>query len=100
MLVELSVIPLGGDTHLSERLAEVLKVVDASGLPYQLTPAGTCIEGSWDEVMAVVRHCHETARNTSAHVITTLKIDDEADGKDKLIWNVESLEKKLNRRLQ
>jgi len=32
----------------SKEIAEVLRIVDDSGLPYQLTPAGTCIEGDWD----------------------------------------------------
>ena len=45
MLFELSVIPLGGDVHLSEELADVLAVVHASGLPYELGPTSTCIEG-------------------------------------------------------
>jgi uncharacterized protein (TIGR00106 family) len=67
MLVELSVIPLGGNTHLSTPIAEVLKLIDASGIRYQLTPSGTCIEGEWDEVMPVVRLCHERMRGLSSH---------------------------------
>jgi len=45
MLVELSILPLVGDGHLSDELAEVLKLIDSSGLSYQLTPTATCIEG-------------------------------------------------------
>ncbi|WP_250125804.1 thiamine-binding protein [Chroococcidiopsis sp. CCMEE 29] len=47
MSVELSIIPLGGDTHLSTEIAEILKLIDESGLPYQLTPSGKCIEDEW-----------------------------------------------------
>ena len=36
MLFEISVIPLGGDIHLSDELAGVLSVVDSSGLPYEM----------------------------------------------------------------
>ena len=54
MLFEISVIPLGGDIHLSDELAGVLSVVDRSGLPYQLGPGSTCIEGEWDEAMALI----------------------------------------------
>jgi hypothetical protein len=32
--------------------SKVLELVDASGLPYQLTPSGTCIEGEWEEPQA------------------------------------------------
>ena len=41
MLVELSILPLVGDGHLSDELAEVLKLIDSYGLPYQLTPTAT-----------------------------------------------------------
>jgi len=47
MPAELSIIPLRSGLHISEEIAEALKLVDASGLPYQLTPSGTCIEGGW-----------------------------------------------------
>ena len=99
MLVELSIIPLGGDTHLSDEIAEVLELVDASGLPYQLTPSGTCIEGEWDEVLSLVRRCHERARARSNHVFTTIRIEDEEGGRDKLVRNVTSVEEKVGRTL-
>ena len=41
MLVEFSVIPIGIGSSLGAQLAEVLKIVDASGLPYKLNPMGT-----------------------------------------------------------
>jgi uncharacterized protein (TIGR00106 family) len=99
MLVELSIIPLGRDTHLSDEIAEVLEIVDASGLPYQLTPSATCIEGEWDEVMALVRSCHARARDLSPHVITTIKIEDDGKLRDKLTRNVASVEEKAGRHL-
>lgn len=43
MLCELSVIPTG-EIHLSGVIAEILKEIEASGVPYQLTPTGTCLE--------------------------------------------------------
>ena len=85
MLVEMSIIPVGGDAHLSDQIAKVLRIVDESGLSYQLTPAGTCIEGEWDEVMALVRQCHEQVRKHTSHVFTTIRIEDEADAKNKLV---------------
>lgn len=100
MLVELSIIPLGGDTHLSTQIAEVLNLIDASELPYQLTPSGTCIEGEWDTVMPLIRKCHNHARSKSSHVITTIKIEDEAGEQDKLTRNTTSVEEKVGRTLK
>lgn len=100
MLVELSIVPLGAAGHWSDHLAEALKVIDDSGLPYLLTPTGTCIEGEWDEVMGVVRRCHEQVRRSSSHVLTTLNIEDEAGGCDLLSGNVASVEQRLGRPLR
>jgi uncharacterized protein YqgV (UPF0045/DUF77 family) len=50
MLAELSIIPIGESTHMSDQIAVALKFVDASGLPYQLTPSGTCIEGDQEKL--------------------------------------------------
>jgi uncharacterized protein (TIGR00106 family) len=99
MLVELSIVPLGPDTHLSTDLAPVIELIDDSGLPYVLTPCGTCIEGGWDEVMDLVRRCHERAVAISAHVFTTITIEDEDGGRDKLRRNVRAIEEKLGRPL-
>lgn len=100
MLVELSIIPLGGDTHVSGEIAEALKIVDASGLPYLLTPSATCIEGDWDEVMTLVRRCHDRVRELTPHVITMVKIEDEEGARDKLTRNVASVEEKVGRTLK
>jgi uncharacterized protein (TIGR00106 family) len=100
MLVELSIIPLGRGVHLSDEIAEVLELVDASGLPYRLTPSGTCIEGEWDEVMALVRRCHDRARALSSHVMTTVEIEDDGEARDKLTRNVTAVEEKVGRRLE
>lgn len=99
MLVEMSIIPVGGDAHLSDQIAEVLRIVDESGLPYQLTPAGTCIEGEWDAVMALVRRCHEQVRTHASHVFTTIKIEDEAGAENKLMKNVASVAEKVGKPL-
>src|SRR5262249_11488013 len=100
MLAELTIVPLGKGTSLSDELAEVLKLIDASGLPYQLTPSGTCIEGDWDAVMRVARQCHDHARSVSPHVMTMLTIEDEQGAEDKITANVTSLEERLGRKLR
>ena len=99
MLVELSILPLVGDGHHSDELAEVLKLIDSYGLPYQLTPTATCIEGEWNEVMELVRQCHDRVRSRSSHVVTFIKIEDEEGVNDKLTRNISSVEQKAGRQL-
>jgi uncharacterized protein YqgV (UPF0045/DUF77 family) len=77
-----------------------MKIIDDSGLRYALTPSGTCIEGDWDEVMALVKHCHQQARKSSAHVLTTVRIEDEEGASDKLTENIASVERAAGRELR
>jgi len=100
MLVELSINPLGTGTHLSHDLGEILKLIDDSGIRYCLTPLGTCIEGEWDEVMALIKRCHEKGRSMSPHVFTTLRIEDEEGATNKIQENVASVERAAGRRLR
>ncbi|HET6669664.1 MAG TPA: MTH1187 family thiamine-binding protein [Pyrinomonadaceae bacterium] len=100
MLVELSINPLGRGTHLSRDLGEILKVIDESGIPYGLSPLGTCIEGEWDEVMPLIRRCHDKARSMSPHVLTTLRIEDEEGAKNKIEENVAAVERAAGRSLR
>lgn len=99
MLAELSIVPLGMGEHLSTPLAEALDIVDRSGIRYKLTPSGTCLEGSWDEVMDVAKRCHARMREKSRHVFTTIRVEDEEGDDNKLVRNIASVEEKLGRRL-
>ncbi|MGE0822069.1 MAG: MTH1187 family thiamine-binding protein [Candidatus Binatia bacterium] len=100
MLAELSIIPVGNSAHLSGELTKVLKVVHESGLPYQLTPSGTCIEGEWDQLMPLIRQCHERARKASSHVVTLIKLEDDEGEQHKLTRNVASIEEKIGHSLK
>jgi uncharacterized protein YqgV (UPF0045/DUF77 family) len=91
MLAELDITPLGRGTHLSKDLAEILKIIDESGVRYTLTPFGTCLEGEWDEL--------DEARSFSGHVLTTIRLEDEAGVNDKLVENIASVEHAAGRRL-
>lgn len=100
MLAELAIIPVGGDSHTSSDLADVLKLIDESGLPYQLTPSSTCIEGDWNEVMALVRLCHQRALARTPHVVTTIKIEEDLGAANQLASNISHVEAKAGRPLR
>ncbi|KAM4054652.1 thiamine-binding protein [Hirsutella rhossiliensis] len=57
--VDFCLIPVGtASASVAEEVAEVQRVLRASGLKYTMHAAGTTVEGSWDEVMAVVGKAH------------------------------------------
>jgi uncharacterized protein (TIGR00106 family) len=59
VMVEFSVVPVGRGTSLSPVVARVLQIVAKSGVRYKANPMGTVLEGSWEEVMGVVKKCHD-----------------------------------------
>jgi uncharacterized protein (TIGR00106 family) len=96
MLLELSVIPLGRGRSISADIVDLVKIIDASGLDYRLTAAGTIIEGRWDQLMDVARRCHTEMRQKTERVITFRKIDDYADHAGRLTGAIASIEEKLS----
>lgn len=76
MLAQISIIPVGTGEEMKELIAKALKIVDNSELDYQLTSMGTIIEGDWDEIMALVKKCHEEIRNFADRIVTNITIDD------------------------
>ena len=65
VLVELSVIPLGGNGKTGEQIEKVLKIVDKTGLFHERTPKGTCIEGEWNEISSLIYACYEQVQQQS-----------------------------------
>ena len=51
-------------------------------------------------IVTVVRQFHDHARGVSAHVLTTIMIEDERGAQDKFTSNVTSLEDTLGRKWQ
>jgi uncharacterized protein (TIGR00106 family) len=97
MLLELSVIPLGRGRSISADVADLVRIVDASGLDYRLTAAATIIEGSWDQLMDVARKCHAEMRKKTERVITFMKVDDYADRTGRLTAAIASVERKVGK---
>ncbi|MFQ5777705.1 MAG: MTH1187 family thiamine-binding protein, partial [Terriglobia bacterium] len=97
MLLELSVIPLGRGRSISADLAGLVKIIDASGLDYRLTPAGTVIEGDWDQVLGLAKKCHGAMRQKTERVITLMKVDDYEQRTGRLTAAVRSVEEKVGK---
>lgn len=100
MIVEFSVVPIGRGEALAEPVARILDLVDKSGLPYQLTAMGTIVEGEWDEVLGLIRRCHEAMRGQASRVYTHITIDDRAKSTERIRGKVREVEEALGRELK
>jgi uncharacterized protein (TIGR00106 family) len=99
VLLEFSMTPLGKGEGVSPYVARSIDIVDRSGLKYRLTPMGTILEGEWDDVMRVVRQCHERMRADCDRITTSIRIDYRAGATGRLEAKVKSVEEKLGRKL-
>jgi uncharacterized protein (TIGR00106 family) len=100
MLMELNILPLGHGESFGADLADILTIIDESGLDYRLTATGTNVEGGWDELMDVARRCHKEMRKKARRVVTTIKIDDYGERTDRLAAMVRSVESKAGKPLR
>ncbi|HEX7392569.1 MAG TPA: MTH1187 family thiamine-binding protein [Thermoplasmata archaeon] len=99
MLAEFSVVPVGKGESVSQYVAECLKIVESSGLPYKINPMGTILEGDYDEVMGVVKACHARVLEMCPRVVTTIRIDDRKGATGVIEKKIESVERLLGKTL-
>jgi len=97
MLVEFSMVPMGGGDSISAEVAKIIDIVDKSGLKYETHAMGTLIEGSWEECMALIKQCHDKLRDVAPRVYTRIAIDDREGDKSKMDRKLASVREKLGR---
>ncbi len=79
-MADLCLIPLGVGTSLAPYIAQCQRVLEASGLEYQMHPYGTVIDGDFDAVTAAIKACHEAVHAMGcARITSTVKIGTRTD---------------------
>ena len=100
VLLEFAMNPPDRGDGLSAYVARILDVIDKSGVPYQLTPMGTILEGSFDDVMQVVGDCYRALEPDCPRIGMNLKMDYRAGTESRLKSKVEAVEAKVGRKLK
>ena len=100
ILLEFSMTPLTKGESVSKYVARSLDIIDKSGLEYRLNPMGTVIEGEWDEVFAVVKKCLDRMRKDCNRISTSINIDFRKGKSGRIQTKIESVEKKLRKKLR
>lgn len=95
VMAEFSVVLVGKGASLSPVIARVLQIVAKSGVHYKVNPMGTVLEGSWDEVMGVIKKCHDEVMKEGDRAVTSIKIDDRKGKEQRMEAKLESVERAL-----
>ncbi len=94
-IVEFSIFPLDKGESLSPYVARALKLIQDSGLPFELNPMGTCVEGEWQEVMALVNRCFQALEKDCNRINLSLKADYRKGPTGRMKSKVASVREKL-----
>ncbi|WP_081682979.1 thiamine-binding protein [Marmoricola sp. URHB0036] len=87
--------PEDADGGVSDVVAEIVRVIRASGLSNETNAMFTNIEGEWDEVMAVVKQAVDVAAASYPRVGLVLKADIRPGYDGQLSAKVERVEEHL-----
>ena len=100
VLAEFSMSPMDKGESVSKYVARSLEIIAGSGVPYRTGPMGTCLEGSWDEVMGVIRKCYERMSQDCRRVTCTIHIDARQGYEGRMTSKVTKVEQILGRTLE
>ncbi len=74
-LIAVAIAPFGVGDELAPYVAQAIRIIRDSGLPYRTTSMFTEIEGEWDEVMTVVRNATFALAEQGIRTEVILKAD-------------------------
>jgi uncharacterized protein (TIGR00106 family) len=97
MLASFSIVPIGVGEELSAPIAEIVALIDKSGLDYKLGAMQTTVEGKQEAVMSLIMKCHNRMREVAPRVLTSITIDDRKGSTGRLTGKVADVEKVLQR---
>ena len=97
-LAQISVIPIGTPSaSIGDWIAESVKVLEGEDIRYEISPTGTLIEGSTEDIFRIAGSMHSAALSMGIErVFTTLVIDDRRDKEVTMESKVESVRKRLS----
>lgn len=98
VLLEFSIFPLGHGERVGRYVSEVLRMIDASGIDYRLTPMGTIVEtATVAQALAFVERAHAVLAGQGCHrVYATAKLDIRPGHERRMNRKVESVRVRLD----
>ena len=100
MLAAFSISPLGGgadpEGSVGQAVAEVVGLVRESGLANETNAMFTNVEGSWDEVMGLLKRCVERMSEVAPRVSVVVKLDVRPGHEGMLTEKVATVERHLS----
>jgi uncharacterized protein (TIGR00106 family) len=100
VLVEFAMFPTDKGESVSKYVSQVIDHIDKSGLNYRLTPMGTILEGSWDDVFRVIGECFKILEPQSNRIYSVIKVDYRRGEESRMQSKVEKVKTLLQREIK
>lgn len=84
----------------SASIANVIDLIDRSGLRYRLNAMSTVIEGEWEAVMRVINKARLLLRRSHERVYLIITVDDRKGAGNRLRGKIASIETRLGRKVE
>ncbi len=95
VIAELTVVPIGVGTSLSEYVAVCERILAEADLTVELHANGTNVEGEWDAVFTAIKRCHQEIHKLGApRIYTTIKVGTRTDREQTMAEKIQSVESK------
>ena len=96
VLMEFAIFPTDKGESVSKYVSKVIKMIDDSGINYQLTPMGTIIESdTLQEALEVINNSYKILEPYSNRVYATVKFDIRKNRTDAMTSKIESIVSKM-----
>lgn len=96
MIADISIAPMGEGTSVSKYVARVVAIIRESGLKHEFHSMGTNLEGSYEEIVKLVKKCSDAVFSMGAErVLIRMNMDDRHDKAATIAGKKQSVESKL-----
>ena len=101
VMLNFAMFPTDKGESVGPYVSRSLEVVDGSGVDYRFGPMGTAIEADdWDQALDVVKQCFEKMQGDCARIYCTISIDYRRGPTGRLTSKIESVERRVDRKLK
>jgi len=91
-IVGFTLVPIGAGISVSPYVAAIERVLEESGLTFEIHCNGTNLEGEWEAVFAAIKRCHEVVHGEGApRVHTCLQVGTRVDREQRIAEKLESV---------
>ncbi len=97
VLAEFAMFPTDKGESVSKYVSQVIDTIDKSGITYKLTPMGTVLEGTWEDVFGVIGKCFKVLEPQANRISVSIKVDYRKGEQSRMTSKIDKIQSILDR---